>query len=112
MGLGRLAAAIQAAINLLLCSAPKNAPRNRSPLGRQTESAKGHTWPIGNDEAPLSFLAQIDLATLPSIRGLPLPKTGALLFFGNSGIIVAVRSYGAGWLGSSAWGLCPQTPGV
>ncbi len=30
---------------------------------------------------PLSFIAQLDLAALPAVRGLPLPRSGSLWFF-------------------------------
>src|SRR5262249_16379383 len=36
-------------------------------------------WPLWENE-PLAFIAQLDLATLPSL-GLALPRTGTLFFF-------------------------------
>jgi uncharacterized protein YwqG len=41
-------------------------------------------WPIGKNGQPLSFLAQLDLAELPSISSIDLPKKGSLYFFYNS----------------------------
>lgn len=38
-------------------------------------------WPTRRSGDPHSFLAQIDLATLPICEGLPLPRTGSLFFF-------------------------------
>lgn len=38
-------------------------------------------WPTRRSGDPHSFLAQIDLAALPTCEGLPLPRTGSLSFF-------------------------------
>ena len=38
-------------------------------------------WPVRENGQPLSFIAQLDLSSLPSVQGLPLPKAGSLFFF-------------------------------
>ncbi|MGA2218181.1 MAG: YwqG family protein [Terracidiphilus sp.] len=41
-------------------------------------------WPARRDGQPHSFLAEIDLAQLPPLDGLPLPNDGSLFFFCDS----------------------------
>ena len=55
-----------------------------SRLGGRPNLPKGFDWPIWREE-PLAFVAQLDLATLPEVPDLPLPRTGALFFFFEGG---------------------------
>jgi len=81
-GLGRLASAIQAQTKpSLRLTATKPSAQPVSRLGGRPNLPKEIRWPVWQNEVPLAFIAQLDLATLPSVRGLPLPKTGALFFF-------------------------------
>lgn len=49
-------------------------------LGGRPNLPPSVAWPVWREE-PLSFIAQIDLAHLPTIPGLNLPRAGALYFF-------------------------------
>jgi uncharacterized protein YwqG len=49
-------------------------------LGGKPNLPKELAWPTWRKE-PLAFVAQLDLATLPEVPGLPLPRTGSLSFF-------------------------------
>jgi uncharacterized protein YwqG len=52
-----------------------------SKIGGFPDVVEGFVWPVWND-APLAFIAQLDLATLPSLAAsLALPKEGMLYFF-------------------------------
>ena len=80
-GLGRLASSIELAakesIRLFMAEGPGN-ETNR--FGGMPNLPSGIEWPTNNGQ-PLGFVAQIDLATLPPMRELCLPRTGALFFF-------------------------------
>jgi len=82
IGLDRLAAAIQArsqpSLRLITGKAGAQAVGR---LGGRPNLPKDIPWPVWLDEQPLSFIAQLDLATLPPVRGLPLPRSGSLFFF-------------------------------
>jgi uncharacterized protein YwqG len=52
-----------------------------SRIGGRPNLPKGIRWPEWNDAQPLSFVAQLDLAALPAVRGLPLPRKGCMFFF-------------------------------
>jgi uncharacterized protein YwqG len=82
IGLGRLAAAIQAGSRpSLRLTAGKPSAQPVSRLGGRPNLPKDIPWPVWQEELPLSFIAQLDLATLPAVRGLPLPQSGSLFFF-------------------------------
>jgi uncharacterized protein YwqG len=49
-------------------------------LGGKPNLPKGFNWPTWREQ-PLAFVAQLDLATLPQVPELPLPRTGSLSFF-------------------------------
>jgi len=51
-----------------------------SRLGGRPNLAPDLTWPEW-DEEPLGFVAQLDLAAIPEVAGLDLPRPGALYFF-------------------------------
>jgi hypothetical protein len=70
MGPGRLPAAVR----------DRSLPSLRLTAGKPSAQPVTRRWPLWQ-ELPLSFIAQLDLATLPPVRGLPLPKTGSLFFF-------------------------------
>jgi uncharacterized protein YwqG len=65
-------------------------------LGGKPNLPKGLAWPTWREE-PLAFVAQLDLATLPEVPGLPLPRTGSLSFFFEGG--------------ENAWGFSPDDAG-
>jgi len=65
-------------------------------LGGKPNLPKGLAWPTWREE-PLAFVAQLDLATLPKVPGLPLPRTGSLSFFFEGG--------------ENAWGFSPDDAG-
>src|SRR5208283_3446182 len=82
LGLGRLAAAIEAQSRpslRLTAGKPSAQPINR--LGGRPNLPKDIPWPVWQKGQPLAFIAQLDLAPLPPVAGLPLPKTGSLFFF-------------------------------
>ena len=82
IGLGRLAAAIRSrSLPSLRLTAGKPSAQPVTRLGGRPNLPKEIRWPVWQDGFPLSFIAQLDLATLPPLRGLPLPKTGSLFFF-------------------------------
>ena len=77
LGLERLASAIQAQSRpSLRLTAGKPSAQPVSRLGGRPNLPKDIPWPVWQEEQPLSFTAQLDLATLPRVRGLPLPRTG------------------------------------
>jgi len=59
-----------------------------SRLGGRPNLAADVTWPEWGEE-PLPFVAQLDLAAIPEIKGLDLPRAGALYFF--SGVLRPTR---------------------
>ena len=62
----------------LIATEPTEAALSR--LGGQPNLPTEAEWPTMEDW-PLAFIAQIDLATLPEIPGLLLPRSGTLHFF-------------------------------
>jgi uncharacterized protein YwqG len=82
LGLERLSDPILAgarpSIRLTL-GAPAVGPVSR--LGGRPNLPQEIPWPVWQESEPLSFLAQLDLAALPAVRGLPLPRKGSLFFF-------------------------------
>jgi hypothetical protein len=48
---------------------------------RAAKSARGIRWPVRASGQPLSFIAQLDLAALPTIEDFALPEAGSLFFF-------------------------------
>ena len=82
IGLGRLAAAIESRSQLSLrLIAGKRGSQGVGRLGGRPNLPKEVQWPTWQDGQPLSFVAQFDLATLPRLKGLPLPGSGSLFFF-------------------------------
>lgn len=73
-----LAPAIKPSIRLT-CGKPSAQAVSR--LGGRPNLPKQIAWPEGPDGQPLSFIAQLDLAALPRIREVPLPRAGSLWFF-------------------------------
>jgi uncharacterized protein YwqG len=63
----------------LFVDEPSEKPITR--LGGSPNMPSEIAWPTRRSGDPLSFLAQIDLSGLPVCEGLPLPRTGSLLFF-------------------------------
>jgi uncharacterized protein YwqG len=59
----------------------KHSAQALSRLGGRPNLPKEIPWPVRENGQPLSFIAQLDLSSLPSVRGLPLPKAGSLFFF-------------------------------
>lgn len=57
-------------------------PQGGSKIGGKPDLPVDMLWPVDNDEAPLSFLAQINLAEIdPAIFETALPTSGMLYFF-------------------------------
>lgn len=82
VGLDRLASAIQAGLRpSLLLTAGKRSSQPVNRLGGWPNLPKEVTWPVWQEGQPPYFIAQLDLATLPPVRGLPLPRAGSLFFF-------------------------------
>lgn len=65
-------------------------------LGGRPNLPREFDWPTWRGE-PLAFVAQLDLASLPEVPGLPLPRTGAISLFYEGG--------------QSAWGFSPDDAG-
>ena len=81
MGLGRLAKPIATQCRpSLRLTAGRPCAQAVSRLGGRPNLPKDVRWPLW-EEQPLSFVAQLDLGALPSLRGLPLPRSGSLFFF-------------------------------
>jgi uncharacterized protein YwqG len=82
IGLGRLATAIESRSQpSLRLITGRRGTEIVGRLGGRPNLPKGIPWPTWLDEQPLSFIAQLDLAALPRIQGLPLPRSGSLFFF-------------------------------
>jgi uncharacterized protein YwqG len=81
-GLGRVAADIgsRALPSIRLTRGKRTGP-TVGKLGGRPNLPKGTPWPGVEEGAPLSFIAQLDLAALPKLRNVPLPRTGSLFFF-------------------------------
>jgi len=85
IGLERLAAPILARTRpslRLTVGKPSAQPVSR--LGGRPNLPKEIPWPVWQEHQPLSFIAQLDLAELPAVRGLALPRSGSLFFFYDS----------------------------
>jgi uncharacterized protein YwqG len=84
-GLSRIADQIEAAAkpSIYLTSGEESEdPTSR--LGGRPNLPKQMKWPVWK-RAPLPFVAQLDLAEIPKIEGLPLPSSGSLHFFYEGG---------------------------
>jgi uncharacterized protein YwqG len=82
IGLSRLADAVEARSQpslRLTATEPSAQPVSR--LGGRPNLPKDIPWPVWQNEQPLAFIAQLDLAALPAIENLPLPRSGSLFFF-------------------------------
>jgi len=77
-------------------STGKASAASSSRLGGRPNLPKNFDWPTWR-EAPLAFVAQLDLSTLPQVSDFPLPRTGALFFFFEGG--------------ENAWGFSPEDKG-
>jgi uncharacterized protein YwqG len=77
-------------------STGKVSAANTNRLGGCPNLPKDFDWPTWREE-PLAFVAQLDLATLPRVSDLPLPRTGALFFFFEGG--------------ENTWGFSPEDQG-
>jgi len=92
--LGRIADQIESAARKSVRLLPgRRSADAASRLGGRPNLPRHFKWPTWREE-PLAFVAQLDLATLPRIAALSLPRTGALLFF---------------WEGGE-WGFGPEDP--
>jgi uncharacterized protein YwqG len=82
IGLERLAGPILAGARpSLRLTVGKPSVRPASRLGGRPNLPKDIPWPVWQGGEPLSFIAQLDLAGLPTVRGLALPRKGSLFFF-------------------------------
>jgi uncharacterized protein YwqG len=80
-GLGRVSSQLALlARETVRLTAIKDEEEPTSRLGGRPNLAPDLTWPEW-DEEPLAFVAQLDLASIPEIAGLDLPRSGALYFF-------------------------------
>jgi uncharacterized protein YwqG len=83
--LGRVADRIESAARKSVRLLPgRRSADAASRLGGRPNLPRHFAWPTWREE-PLAFVAQLDLATLPRVAGLALPRTGALLFFYEGG---------------------------
>jgi len=84
-GLGRIAGAIETAVKPSLWLATRAESENAvSRLGGRPNLPGEFDWPLWRQQ-PLAFLAQLNLAALPAVDGLLLPREGALFFFQEAG---------------------------
>ena len=77
-------------------SSEKRSSGKMNRLGGKPSLPKDVEWPTWREQ-PLAFVAQLDLATLPQVPDLPLPRTGSLSFFYEGG--------------ENAWGFSPDDAG-
>ena len=63
-----------------LALAPDDVPVGASKIGGAPDLPDDASWPVDRDARPLSFVAQLDLASLPAVDG-DLPREGTLSFF-------------------------------
>lgn len=77
-------------------SSEKRSSEATNRLGGKPNLPKDFNWPTRHEQ-PLAFVAQLDLATLPRVPDLPLPRTGSLSFFYEGS--------------ESAWGFSPDDAG-
>jgi hypothetical protein len=85
-GLARIAKDIEALAMpaiFLIPGDPSESPCSR--LGGHPNLPSEFDWPIWQGEA-LPFVAQLDLAAIPQIDGLRLPRYGSLFFFYQGGL--------------------------
>jgi uncharacterized protein YwqG len=95
--LSRVADEIESAAKASVClAADKPSEDAITRLGGQPNLPSTFEWPSWREE-PLAFVAQVDLAALPQIPGLTLPRNGALFFFFEGG--------------ENAWGFRPDDRG-
>ena len=84
-GLGRIAGVIETAVKPSLWLATREESENGvSRLGGRPNLPEEFDWPLWQEQ-PLAFLAQLNLAALPAVDGLNLPREGALFFFQAAG---------------------------
>lgn len=82
IGLARLSAAIRAASRpSVRLTAGTASAQPVSRIGGRPNLPRYVEWPTWNGGQPLAFIAQLDLATIPQVRGLALPRAGSLFFF-------------------------------
>ena len=63
-----------------LTLAPDDVPVGASKIGGAPDLPDDASWPVDRDARPLSFVAQLDLASLPAVDD-DLPREGTLSFF-------------------------------
>ena len=98
IGLGRMAAAIAARrLPSLRLTPGKPCAEPVSRLGGLPNLPREIAWPVWQSGQPLAFIAQLDLAALPAVRGFALPRTGSLFFFYDAD--------------SQPWGFSPKDKG-
>ena len=82
LGLLRMASAIQAkSQESIRLNTGERSAQAVTRLGGRPNLPKEMSWPMRANGQPLSFIAQLDLCTLPQVGTLPLPKEGSLFFF-------------------------------
>jgi uncharacterized protein YwqG len=80
-GLGRIASRLAPLVReSVRLTAVKYEEKPTCRLGGRPNLAPELSWPERED-VPLAFIAQLDLAALPEIAGVDLPRSGALYFF-------------------------------
>jgi len=80
-GLGRVSSQLEgAAKESLRLEASEPSEEAVSRLFGRPNLPEGVEWPVCPD-GPLAFVAQLDLANLPEVKGLGLPRSGSLFFF-------------------------------
>jgi uncharacterized protein YwqG len=80
-GLGRVASGLAPlARESVRLTAVEFEERATCRLGGRPNLSPQLSWPVSNG-TPLAFIAQLDLAALPEISGLDLPRSGARYFF-------------------------------
>ena len=81
LGLSRVGEQLLAAVRpSIRLSGIEHAESADHRLGGRPNLPHGFHWPAYKEQ-PLAFLAQLDLAALPAVDGIDLPRTGVLYFF-------------------------------
>jgi uncharacterized protein YwqG len=84
-GLGRIADVVEAAQKPSVRFSPgESGEYTGTRLGGRPNLPLDIEWPRWQEQ-PLAFLAQVDLAALPTIKTFPVPRQGSLFFFHMTG---------------------------